>query len=457
MTIPYQGGQCVGQDYFVTGLITLLRIGDGSRVTYQCAVEDAPGQLRRLSGPIRGFSPAPQLGIVVGGDTFYFFVHHSQNSDAFCLSTVRIPFGQYIYESYSPVVTPAGSFPDNCGNTPQPPQQNPSNPPPGQPPGSCPVTAPANSEFDVHTGAVTETVDLATYQSLGETRGVSLRYSSLTADPRPILHFRYSQIYNPYQLIIAKLSVQQGAFSYQVPGYPTAQYGLTGGENFWSVPMAGNPGYDNGILDAALQADLRTQPSGQYQYTVARSVQYIDPNAPSFAPLGATETATFIHVNRVNSPFGSGWALAGWQEIIENPDGSVLLLDGDGTQLLFGPPSSAGSPYTSPTGDFSGLVKLSNGTYQRTLTDQTVYAFNTQRKLASMRDRNGNLTQYAYNASGLLSQITDPVNLKTTFTYTSGQVTQITDPANRITNLAYNATGDLIRLTHPDNAVWQWE
>jgi RHS repeat-associated protein len=375
------------------------------------------------------------------------------NGNGILIANAVAPWG-LVPGSLSIAIPRLDGQPDNCGNTPQPPQQNPSNPIPGQP--FCPVTFPANSGFDAHTGAVTESIDLVTYQSLSETRGLSLRYSSLAADPRPILHFRYTQVYNPYQLVIAKLSIQRGAFTYQVPGYPTAQYGLTGGENFWSVPQISDLSYANGIVDAALQADLSTQPSGQYQYTVQRGVQYIDPNAPTFATLGAAETATFIHVNRVTSPFGAGWALAGWQEIIENPDGSVLLLDGDGTQLLFGAPPSTGSPYSSPTGDFSTLIKLGTGTYQRTLKDQTVYAFNAQRRLASMRDRNGNLTQYTYNASGQLTQITDPVNLKTTFAYASGRVTQITDPANRITKLEYNAIGDLIKLTHPDNAVWQW-
>lgn len=457
ITIPYAGGQCV-EKYYITGTITLIRIADGTRRTYDCTTVDYLGQPGSIFGPIAGFFPSGPLGVPSQGGTYYIQVRRGAGlPDEICGPIVRIPFDNYIFESATATVAPAGSFSDNCGNAPQPPQQNPSNPPPGQPPGSCPVTAPANSEFDVHTGAVTESVDLATYQSLGETRGVSLRYTSLVADPRPILHFRYSQVYNPNQLIIAKLSVQRGAFTYQVPGYPTVQYGLTGGENFWSVPVAGNSGYGNGILDAALQVDLRTQPSGQYQYTVQRNVQYIDSSAPAFSPLGAAETATFIHVNRVNSPFGAGWALVGWQEIIENPDGSVLLLDGDGTQLLFGAPPSAGSPYVSPTGDFSRLEKLGTGTYQRTLKDQTIYAFNAQRRLVSIKDRNNNLTQYAYNASGQLIRITDPVGLNTTFTYTSGQVTQIKDPVNRITNLVYNATGDLTKLTHPDNAVWQWE
>jgi RHS repeat-associated protein len=456
-----QGGQCPNLYRYEGGEHTIILFdpSTGAELDRYTAIFPANVFGTDLQGPINNIYP--NSGDIFGGHgQGYVTVNSVDPTFSYLGRTFQFepkPTGNW---AWSKCIRSVHHFsrvdgqPDNCGNVPSPPQQTPSNPPPGQP--SCPVTQPANSAFDVHTGAVTESVDLVTYQSLGETRGLALSYSSLTADPRPILHFSYSQVYNANQTIVAKLAIQRGSFSYQVPGYPSAQYGLTGGENFWSVLTAGSSGYTNGVIDAALQADLSTQPSGQYQYTLARGVQYIDPNAPSFSPLGATETATFIHVNRVNSYFGAGWALAGWQEIIENPDGSVLLLDGDGTQLLFGAPPSTGSPYSSPTGDFSTLIKLGTGTYQRTLKDQTVYAFNAQRRLASVRDRNGNLTQYTYNASGQLTQITDPVNLKTTFTYTSNRVTQIKDPANRITKLEYNATGDLIKLTHPDNAVWQW-
>ena len=37
---------------------------------------------------------------------------------------------------------------------------------------------------------------------------------------------------------------------------------------------------------------------------------------------------TLISVSAISSPFGVGWALAGWQELVENADGSVLLIDG---------------------------------------------------------------------------------------------------------------------------------
>jgi RHS repeat-associated protein len=428
----------------------------GAELDRYTAVFEANAFLQFI-GPIQRIYP--EVGDIFGGH--YQGYVQVDAPQGYIIRTYNFEYKNTENWIYSKCIAASHSFsringqPDNCGNTPQPPQQNPCNPPPAQP--TCPVTTPANSDFDAHSGAVTETVDLVTYQSLGETHGINLRYSSLAADPRPILHFRHTQVYNPHQLVIAKLSIQRGSFIYQVPGYPNTQYGLTGGENFWRVPIGIQSGYANGILDAALQADLRTQPSGQYQYTVQRGIQYIDSSAPAFSPLGAAETATFIHVNRVSSPFGAGWSLAEWQEIIENPDGSVLLLDGDGTQLLFGSPPAAGSPYSSPPGDFSRLERLTNGTYQRTLTDQTIYAFNAQRRLVSIRNRNGNLTQYTYNAAGQLTQITDPVSLRTTFTYTSGRVTQITHPGNLITRLEYNAAGDLIKLTHPDNAVWQWE
>src|SRR5262249_10926028 len=79
-----------------------------------------------------------------------------------------------------------------------------------------------------------------------------------------------------------------------------------------------------------------------------------------------------------------------------------------------------------------------------------------QNLLASVRDRNGNTTVYAYDANGLLQTITDPVGLQTTFAYTNGKVTSITDPANRVTHLSYDAAGNLLRITDPDDSNVQY-
>jgi CARDB len=83
-----------------------------------------------------------------------------------------------------------------------------------------------NSDVELHTGAVVETHNLVTYKSLGDDRGLGLRYNSLHADPRPILHFGYSDVKGQAgkdQLLIAKLSIDRGEFEYEVPGYEGSQ------------------------------------------------------------------------------------------------------------------------------------------------------------------------------------------------------------------------------------------
>ena len=323
------------------------------------------------------------------------------------------------------------------------------------------MTFPATSEVEAHSGALIATQDLVTYQSSGVVRGLTLRYNSLTHDPRPILHFRYSQVWNPNQVLIAKLSIQRGGFTYNLPGYTGTSYGLTGGEHLWKVPEydSTNPLASAGVIDGVLQTNLTNQPSGRYNYTFRTGVQVYNPAALSFTALANQQQGSFTHINNRSSAFGRGWALVGWQELVVNPDNTVLLLDGDGTQLLFTPPSS-GNIYTSEPGDFSRLERQSDGTFKRTLKDGTVYSFNSQRRLATVRDRNSNVTTYGYNASGQLVQIVDPVGLITQFNYTGSLVTSIVHPGpgTRTTLLEYSATtNNLIKLTHPDAAVYQYE
>ena len=173
----------------------------------------------------------------------------------------------------------------------------------------CEMTAPGTSEVELHSGAVLESHDLVPYQSLGASRGLTLSYDSLRADPRPIRHFGYANVQaDQNRRLVAELAISRGDFEFQVPGFAGADYGL---------------------------------------------------------------------------------------ELVENPDGSVLLIDGDGDELLF-EASATGDGYESPPGDFSTLKRLPKGTFQRTMKDRTVYSFNGQNQLARMVDRNGNKTKYVY-------------------------------------------------------------
>ncbi len=313
----------------------------------------------------------------------------------------------------------------------------------------CKVTAPGTSEVELHSGAVLESHDLVPYQSLGVSRGLTLSYDSLRADPRQIMHFGYANVQaDQNRRLVAELAISRGDFEFQVPGFAGGEYGLDGGEHFWSLPGNG------GLADAALQADMRFLSSGRYDYELTRGLlQLNDENL--FSGSTSTSSGRLLHVNRIDSPFGNGWGLAEWQELVENPDGSVLLIDGNGGELLF-EASATGDGYESPRGDFSTLERLPNGTFQRTMKDRTVYSFNGQNQLARMVDRNGNETEYVYTG-GQLSKIVDPVGLETTFTYTNGRVTAIADPAGRVTLLEYDAAGNLTRITDPDGTRRTWE
>lgn len=328
------------------------------------------------------------------------------------------------------------------------PEKDPRNPDPRC--NECTQRGGLNSEVELHSGAVIETYELVPYQSLGRSRGLTLTYDSLRADPRPIVHFGYENVqFNPNRRLVGSLKITKGEFSYEVPGYTGSQFGLRGGEHFWSIPEGG------GNIDVALQANLSNLPSGEYQYELTQGLRLF--TGELFAGSSTTTTGKILHINSIESAFGSGWSLAGLVELVENEDGSVLLIDGDGSELLFAAPEREEGAYIAPAGAFSTLEKLQNGTFRLTEKDKTVQLFNANNQLSSVTDSDGNETQYVYDENGQISQIIDPVGLKTTFTYTGGKVTAITDPAGRVTQLKYDEVGNLISVTDPDNSTRTWE
>ncbi|MGL5094750.1 MAG: FG-GAP-like repeat-containing protein, partial [Planctomycetia bacterium] len=135
----------------------------------------------------------------------------------------------------------------------------------------------------------------------------------------------------------------------------------------------------------------------------------------------------------------------------------MLLVDGEGGESAFFAPPSAGAPYVSPDGDESVLVKLGDGTYKRTFTDQSYSTYNSAGKITRQVDRRGNDSTYVYNPNGNIWKIVDPVGLETVFTYgTNGKVATITDPANRVTTLHYGVQGNLERVVDPDSSERNW-
>lgn len=117
---------------------------------------------------------------------------------------------------------------------------------------------------------------------------------------------------------------------------------------------------------------------------------------------------------------------------------------------------SPGPLFISPAGDFTTLVKNDDGTFTRRWKDGTETRFNAQGLQTAVIDRNGNSTQYSYDANGLLTTLTDPVGKVTTLTYNNGRLNRITDPVGRNTAVEHDSAGNLVRITDPDNSVRQF-
>ncbi|MCO6455820.1 MAG: VCBS repeat-containing protein [Pirellulaceae bacterium] len=317
----------------------------------------------------------------------------------------------------------------------------------------CETEYPGGSSVNAQKGTLSERHDLVPYFSQGQQRGLSLHYDSQRVDTRPIVRLGFEQVSAaifgvPENVrLTARLVVRRGSFSYQVPGNNLALPGLPTGAHFWDIPDVPSQ------VDAGLQVDLRGQPSGRYHFTLTRGFTAFSPDTGRYVGIFGDQTDDLLLVNLVDSPFGSGWSLSAWQQIVPNPDGSLLLIDGTGGELLFEPPADGSDQYISPPGDFSTLRKLPDGTYQRATKTGTVHQFNQANLLASTLEPDNRLTRYEYSPDGLMMGIVDPAGLMTQLAYTDGRLASIADPANRQTTFAYDTAGNLVAITDPDGSV----
>jgi RHS repeat-associated protein len=187
--------------------------------------------------------------------------------------------------------------------------------------------------------------------------------------------------------------------------------------------------------------------------------------------------------------------LGGTGSLSSTPSG-VLYTAGDGYSSLFTPVSGSTTAFTAPAGTKADLVKNADGTY--TLTSRTsasVVTFNSDGRVKSLADRNGNTTTFtpatgkitgitatrgvtnartavlSYDSySGTLAGIsqtngaatrsasffndgygtwakfTDPAGKITTFGYNGGRISAITPPTGGKTNLTYDTSGRVTQI-----------
>ena len=206
--------------------------------------------------------------------------------------------------------------------------------------------------------------------------------------------------------------------------------------------------------------------SGLLGYELTVGAGLYDPSSERFSGTAEVFHGAVANVNSIESEFGRGWGVAGVQHIIENAsslqgkwEDAALLVDGDGTELLFLKNPALPNDYLSPVGDFSHLVTIGSDEsrrFRRTLPDKTVFDFDAANRLQFVTDRNGNVTEYRY-ANGRLESIIDPLGKATTFTYTNGRIESIEDPAGRTTQLTVDAEGRLETVMAPAEQIHRWD
>ncbi len=169
---------------------------------------------------------------------------------------------------------------------------------------------------------------------------------------------------------------------------------------------------------------------------------------------GASPAALSLYYNSldpVKGSLGRGWSHNYDLSSKENSNGSVLISEGNWRHKYY---TLVNGVYTGRTGNSSTLVKNTDGTFTLTHKDGQVYTF-ANGKVATITDRNGNITIFAYS-SGNLATVTDPSGRVVSFAYdVANHLTSITDPSGN----AYSFTvagNSPSSVTQPDGGVWKY-
>jgi RHS repeat-associated protein len=258
------------------------------------------------------------------------------------------------------------------------------------------------------------------YTSLDEERSLTLLYSSGTAAPTVLVQVDAADDGSsepPSRMSLRVRSSQTGAWQ-------TFTSGLS--EHVYSA--------GNGFSRLAAQWDASGLASGSHLYEVLVRSYWSDGTWTEAPPV----SVRVLVVNHRDSPYGSGWTVAGlaW---VKPEAGGVYLAEGDGSARWFAYPGTCvqGSvpeycSYTSPEGDFTRLARHSTtGAWLRYFPDGSKVAFAASGRMSvSVEGRDS--TRFAYDAQGRLSTVTDPAGLVTQLGYdAAGRLAWVRDPSGR--------------------------
>jgi YD repeat-containing protein len=174
-------------------------------------------------------------------------------------------------------------------------------------------------------------------------------------------------------------------------------------------------------------------------------------------------TRTYNSADSTAGPLGPGWTHGYAASLAVQANGDVIARAGDGQQLYF--TRQGDGSFKAAGGGRATLTSVAGG-YELPLYDQTLYAFDSQGKLLSIKDRNnqgltfsqgadgptsvtdsvGRVISFSY-AGGLLTGVALPDGRSVSFGYTSGRLSSVTDARGYQTSYGYDAGGRLSSIT----------
>ncbi len=216
--------------------------------------------------------------------------------------------------------------------------------------GSCRTAV--GSEANLEEGSLYLSHGLSSYRSLGQSRNLSLTYSSITADPRPIIS------------LDSTLSVRAA-----VPNSFSTRLKVGGVQQGGEIHTNSSSLLEDSDSTSrmSVQFDASNLATGRYPFEATVFSNYLN------SSVGGISAGNVIVFNRKSSAIGAGWAISDLQQLHVQSSGDVLLTSGDGTALFF---SGGPDTFTSPAREFSTLARNSaDGTYTRTYKDGTKSQF----------------------------------------------------------------------------------
>jgi len=167
--------------------------------------------------------------------------------------------------------------------------------------------------------------------------------------------------------------------------------------------------------------------------------------------------------------FGPNWISTFEESVFVDTDSYVKYLRGDGGVWSFLYSGSSGQNFLFSTGGpASQTAQLSTGATSQSSTNWTLTFQNgetrsfdgTTGKILSIVDRNGNTTQFTYDASYRLVTVTDPAARHLYFHYSTPSpylVTSVTSDFGVSLTYSYDSQNRLSLVTEPDNSTLSFQ